>query len=454
MLRDTQDPRDRPDASQKRKMERQSTFQSDPRDSEPPAQRRRINETPDTEGETTADERSPEAQRQRPIPTDPRDSQSQTPQPAPGQQGQKRPPQPLDTERGEMERPKKRKRYTKDNIPIWARSWPQFVAFKKKNPGGVYYGIPVDSIGAPVLNRQSAPPPQANGTNSRPQTQQPQQQPQTNGAGAAGGNKPSKEEETSAILGFPWSESIADVSATGSITKEIADFLYLFVVNRNDWNQLQSQKIAVEVEAKLGTLVDKSTNQRLDLPIASEAALAAGYGGGPAGMGSKVQFRSEMPEEVFQMGNGWLNNRVEQTSKSGSGPKIHYVHRREIDTFYNLGTEALKTLPPAMQQYLNTPQLRNRGLKVRVSRDQKTGKEIARIVKARVADLDVYFPKGGMDCRISVNLEMEYDGDLPIDAGMQPGVDDEGERRKDRLSYKQCGYTVDLTQVSSAVSNF
>jgi polynucleotide 5'-triphosphatase len=88
-------------------------------------------------------------------------------------------------------------------------------------------------------------------------------------------------------------------------------------------------------------------------------------------------------------------------------------------------------------------------VKVRVSHDQKTGQLLAKIIKTRVADLDLYNPRFPLDCRISVNLEMRYDGDVEglvssADSARMP------DRNKDRLSYTQSHYQIDLTQVTIA----
>ncbi len=88
-------------------------------------------------------------------------------------------------------------------------------------------------------------------------------------------------------------------------------------------------------------------------------------------------------------------------------------------------------------------------VKVRVTHDQKTGQLLAKIIKARVADLDLYNPRFPLDCRISVNLEMTYEGDVGalIPATESSRIPD---RNKDRLSYTQSHYQIDLTQVTVA----
>jgi polynucleotide 5'-triphosphatase len=106
---------------------------------------------------------------------------------------------------------------------------------------------------------------------------------------------------------------------------------------------------------------------------------------------------------------------------------------------------AQATLPASIRKELNP----RHTVKVRVSHDQKTGQLLAKIIKTRVADLDIYFPRNPLDCRISINLEMPYDGDLEslVASAVSTRVPD---RNKDRLSYTQSHYQIDLTQVTVA----
>jgi polynucleotide 5'-triphosphatase len=148
--------------------------------------------------------------------------------------------------------------------------------------------------------------------------------------------------------------------------------------------------------------------------------------------------------------NDFLNQKVAETHPDNPNKKkprvpIVYLHRRERDTFYELPPGAQATLPASIRKELNP----RHTVKVRVSHDQKTGQVLAKIIKTRIADLDVYFPRNSLDCRISVNLEMRYDGDLEslvASAGSSRMPD----RNKDRLSYTQSHYQIDLTQVTVA----
>ncbi|ESZ91092.1 hypothetical protein SBOR_8525 [Sclerotinia borealis F-4128] len=243
----------------------------------------------------------------------------------------------------------------------------------------------------------------------------------------------------------PWEPSISGRKPPAEMTRLVADFLFRHVVSREDTRELVSRGVEVEIEAKLGQLVSKETNQRLNLPIRSETVLMDNQ---------FIAFKSTMTEVQHKNLNEFLNQKVQECYPNNpSQPKrrvqIEYLHRRETDKFYELPSSMHATLPPALRALLNP----RYSVKVRVTHDQKTGEVLAKIIKARVADLDIFFPSLILDCRISINFEMRFDGDIEdlitsSDGAQRP------DRNKDRLSYKQSHYQVDLTQVTqSLVSN-
>lgn len=140
--------------------------------------------------------------------------------------------------------------------------------------------------------------------------------------------------------------------------------------------------------------------------------------------------------------NNFLNEAVKTSVSQGTARiPLAYAHKRERDTFYEISAN---DLPPIVQHHLHP----RHKPKVRVTTDVRTGAVIARIVKCRIADLDVYSPRTCLDWRISVNLEMNYDGDL---SKLQQTSDwkRSGDRNKDRMSYRHLAYQIDLTQVGT-----
>jgi len=124
-----------------------------------------------------------------------------------------------------------------------------------------------------------------------------------------------------------------------------------------------------------------------------------------------------------------------------------YVHTKECDTFYELSQSGELSLPSSIRSQLIP---RHNKAKVRITTDQRTGRELAKIVKVRVADLDVYSPKTNFDWRVSINLEMKYEGDNRDLVEVMEGGKRAPERNKDRMTYRHLAYQIDLTQVTLA----
>ena len=154
--------------------------------------------------------------------------------------------------------------------------------------------------------------------------------------------------------------------------------------------------------------------------------------------------------------NGFLNGKVQETHPGNTAAKqkrvpIQYLHRHEKDEFFELPTSYNRNLPPAVQEMLKEHGVWNRSQKLRISRDQKTQQIIAMIMKARIADLDILFPESPLDCRISVNFEMRFDGSVEEAMGLVT-ENRQPDRQKDRMSYTQSHYQIDLTQVTQIAS--
>ncbi|AEO68177.1 uncharacterized protein THITE_2117601 [Thermothielavioides terrestris NRRL 8126] len=251
----------------------------------------------------------------------------------------------------------------------------------------------------------------------------------------------------------PWEASITNSVPREQFTKAIADFLFQYVILNQDMGEIQSRGVKFEIEAKLGMLIDKNTNQRVELPILSECILSDN--------GNWLGFRSSMTETQHKSFNEFLNQLVQQTHPANKAahaglprPRlpIDYRHRHEVDRFFEIpASHRDRMLPVCVARPFAA---RGHGARVRVTHDQKTGKELGKIVKARIADLSLHFPDLPLDCRISVNLEMDWDGPLEELERMAgaTGRPPLPARTKDRLSYKHGCYQIDLTQVTQSVA--
>ncbi|KAK2738444.1 mRNA-capping enzyme subunit beta [Myotisia sp. PD_48] len=247
----------------------------------------------------------------------------------------------------------------------------------------------------------------------------------------------------------PWEPSITGLIPHEETTKIICDFLFKHVVIKKELGAGPAGGAAIgsgaiiEVEAKLGRLIDKNRRERIRLPVLTECVISK------EDPSLKLQFESSMSLAQHKSLNEFLNEAVKKSLMPGANRiPLAYAHKRELDTFYEISASAL---PPVVQHHLH----HHHKPKVRVTTDAQTGAVLARIVKCRIADLDVHSPRTFLDWRISVNLEMNYEGDV---SQLQQVSDSRrgADRNKDRMSYRHLAYQIDLTQVGSSdnTSNF
>lgn len=161
----------------------------------------------------------------------------------------------------------------------------------------------------------------------------------------------------------------------------------------------------------------------------------------------KHRSRADAVQETHKGFNDFLNACVVEAhprKTGGSRVQIDYKHRREIDRFFDLTPEMLNQLPACVRSRFG----QGKRPRVRVTHDQQKGVLLGKIVKARVCDIDLHMPNSAMDCRISINLEMNWDGSLEELEAANPPDARQPDRNKDRLSYSHGLYQIDLTQVT------
>lgn len=93
----------------------------------------------------------------------------------------------------------------------------------------------------------------------------------------------------------PWEPSILNVIPSEEVTRVISDFLFQEVVMRDDVGVApagggKDEGAVLEIEAKIGQLIDKNTNDRIRLPVMSECVVCKDD------PGLRIAFKSSMTE--------------------------------------------------------------------------------------------------------------------------------------------------------------
>ena len=121
---------------------------------------------------------------------------------------------------------------------------------------------------------------------------------------------------------------------------------------------------------------------------------------------------------------------------------LRHKHLKESDEFYELTQEGRNALPQALSHWLKASR---HAPKVRKTFSQGSNVLDKQIIKLRIADLEVYNPSSMFDYRVSLSLEVPWDGEPHH---LAPPRETDRDRMKDRISYRHMSNQVDLTQIT------
>ena len=178
----------------------------------------------------------------------------------------------------------------------------------------------------------------------------------------------------------------------------------------------------VEIEAKLGTLIDLSTQQRARIPSIATAACVLPE------LNTLTRFESTVSADAFKRLNAALNSAAEATTRR-SGRPVRYQRRREVDCAYT--SDVRETRPQG-----------------------KTSAEPTSLFvrKTRLDQMHLVFPQHPYDVRVSASREERLPPPaadaVPAEWGAR-----KSERHKDRLSYQSGCLSVDITVVQQPPTN-
>ncbi|KAF2837136.1 mRNA triphosphatase CET1 [Patellaria atrata CBS 101060] len=319
--------------------------------------------------------------------------------------------------------PNIRKRKRNDPVPIWAQ--------KRANPRPINRQAPVN-IPLPLPPQQPIQHTKTPNGQQKPQVTEPKPNPFIK-----------KPEPKTAVKKIElWEPSITGIKPYDQLTRQVCDFLCEHVA-WNDLATLDPNVGQLEVEAKLGKLFDKQTQQLFEMDIGNEAILHPEQN-------RYIRFESSMSLEQHKQLNFSLNRAHDESRRrdpTREVPRIPlvYRHTRETDSFFESTPAMIATLPPQVQQVIYAHSRQQP--RIRVTRGEK-GEVLAKIIKVRLMDRHIWNPHSDhISYRISISLEVKYHGDI---AGLVE-VRENGllnTRYKDRMTYNHQNYQIDLTQVT------
>ncbi|OCK78486.1 mRNA triphosphatase CET1 [Lepidopterella palustris CBS 459.81] len=243
---------------------------------------------------------------------------------------------------------------------------------------------------------------------------------------------------------WDWQPSITGKAPYDEISRTIGHFIWHNMITNDALLQAaaESEGSQVEIEAKWGQIQDFQTKERLRWFNDTECILRTKEFG-------NTRFASTMSVLQHKKMNQYLNNSISANLQQNGDARqrrspLSYKHIYEKDEFYDLDQDGFNRLLPSTRSILGSP----RGQKVRVTKDSKTNLIIRKIIKHKIANVEISSPQTEWDYRISINLEIQYPGSVEdLSRAVEKGK--VTERSKDRMSYAHNSqhYQIDLTQV-------
>ena len=140
-----------------------------------------------------------------------------------------------------------------------------------------------------------------------------------------------------------WEPTFFGNTTIEDLAHQVAGFILAHVVN-------SFPNLPLEIEAKIGRLIDRHSRQRIRLPVKSEVIIDKDQ--------YDVSFESTMTEANHKAMNEVLNTAVYESKNTQPPPKrqrcpIAYVHHREADAFYELSHSEAEKLTPEIREFLN-----------------------------------------------------------------------------------------------------
>ena len=72
---------------------------------------------------------------------------------------------------------------------------------------------------------------------------------------------------------MPWEVSITDTKPMDQLLKTVGEFLFRQILGRADMANMDPKLGGLEIEAKIGTLVDRRNDERLAMPVMTPTVL-------------------------------------------------------------------------------------------------------------------------------------------------------------------------------------
>lgn len=232
--------------------------------------------------------------------------------------------------------------------------------------------------------------------------------------------------------------SISGTMPRNDFTKLVTEWIWAnHEAVKNSYGDVPNVSDYIELELKLGQIIDKAKDRRISLPVNTECVISNDY------INQECMFQAGVLLPEFNGAIDTLETFMAESNEAGPGTSATQKNKR--------GKFVMEKMH-VVDMIASTASRNSRPSSTRVTLDTKTKRRVSSIQKQRINDLFLFLPNTRFDLRLTMSLE------LPVEMNDASYENFKGkintQRDKDRVSYihQATATRVDLTKVKESNS--
>lgn len=232
--------------------------------------------------------------------------------------------------------------------------------------------------------------------------------------------------------------SISGTMPRNDFTKLVTEWIWAnHEAVKNSYGDVPNVSDYIELELKLGQIIDKAKDRRISLPVNTECVISNDY------YNQECMFQAGVLLPEFNSAIDTLETFMAESNEIGPGTPAAQKNKR--------GKFVMEKMH-VVDMIASTASRNSRPSSTRVTLDTKTKRRVSSIQKQRINDLFLFLPNTRFDLRLTMSLELPVDMNDVSYENFKTKINTQ--REKNRVSYihQATATRMDFTKVKEANS--
>lgn len=227
--------------------------------------------------------------------------------------------------------------------------------------------------------------------------------------------------------------SISGTMPRNDFTKLVSEWIWAnHEAVKNQYGDVPNVSDYIELELKLGQIIDKEKDRRINLPVNTECVISNDY------YNQECMFQAGVLLPEYKTAIDTLENFMAESNEVGPATSAQQKNKRG---------KFVQEKIHVVDMIASTASRNSRPSSTRVTLDVKTKRRVSAIQKQRINDLFIFLPNTRFDLRLTMSIELPVDMNEASYENFKTKINTQ--REKDRVSYihQATATRIDLTKV-------